>query len=126
MSIKSAIALAGIGIVGLGALLSVLPGSPVSRLFNPPVTVGLPGDAGPDAVRQLAIVTLLPRDAIPAIKEQDLLFLSGAEADAQMDPANVVIGLSIDGDHRAYSTAHLSSHEIVNDTVGGEPVAMTW
>ena len=37
-----------------------------------------------------------------------------------------VIGVSINGDHRAYSTAQLSSHEVVNDTVGGLPIVVTW
>ena len=37
-----------------------------------------------------------------------------------------VIGLSIDGDSRAYPLNMLSRHEIVNDTVGGVPVAVTW
>ncbi len=43
-----------------------------------------------------------------------------------MRPEELVLGLSINGDHRAYSLPFLSSHEIVNDTVGGVPVAVTW
>ncbi len=43
-----------------------------------------------------------------------------------MTPTELVLGLSIDGDHRAYPLNLLSRHEIVNDTVGGEPVAVTW
>jgi len=37
-----------------------------------------------------------------------------------------VIGLSINGDHRAYPINILSTHEIVNDVVGGQLVAVTW
>ena len=37
-----------------------------------------------------------------------------------------VLGVSINGDHRAYPLNLLSRHEIVNDTVGGVPVAVTW
>ena len=43
-----------------------------------------------------------------------------------MDDEDLVIGVSIEGEHKAYSTAFLSSHEIVNDVVGGTPVAVTW
>jgi len=37
-----------------------------------------------------------------------------------------VIGVSIDGDVRAYSTWKLSLHEVVNDIVGGRHVAVTY
>ena len=80
--------------------------------------------AAGDDERDLKIVTLLPFDAIPAILEPE--FVSAEEADAELDPQSLVMGLSIDGDHRAYSIPTLSSHEIVNDTVGGKPVAVTW
>ena len=33
---------------------------------------------------------------------------------------------SIEGDARAYSVPLLSRHEIVNDVVGGKPIAVTW
>jgi hypothetical protein len=39
---------------------------------------------------------------------------------------DLMIGLAIDGDARAYSVAHLSDYEIVNDVVGGKSVAVTW
>ena len=78
----------------------------------------------PTPARSLDIRTVLPKDAIPAILNP--IFVSGAEADAQMVPQDLVIGVSIDGDHRAYSTSQLSSHEVVNDTVGGRPIVVTW
>ena len=37
-----------------------------------------------------------------------------------------VLGVSIDGDHRAYAIHFIEAHEIVNDTVGGVPVAVTY
>ena len=43
-----------------------------------------------------------------------------------MRPEELVIGLSINGDSRAYPINILSRHEIVNDVVGGKPVAVTW
>jgi hypothetical protein len=43
-----------------------------------------------------------------------------------MTPGERVIALEINGDARAYPINILSSHEIVNDVVGGQPVAITW
>lgn len=70
------------------------------------------------------IVTLLPPDAIPAI--YDPTFLSPAEAAQSYAPDELVLGVEINGDARAYSLPFLSGHEIVNDTVGGRPIAVTW
>ena len=72
----------------------------------------------------LTIRTLLGYDAIPAILEPK--FVDVVQADEWLDPDGLVLGLSINGDNRAYSIPMLSSHEIVNDTVGGKPVAVTW
>ena len=90
-----------------------------------------PGSSGaqstripPDKYADLEIVTLLPRDAIPAIDNPQ--FLSSAEADQFYDPNELILGVTFDGDARAYSVPFLSGHEIVNDTVGGEKIAVTW
>ena len=70
------------------------------------------------------IRSVLPRDAIPSIDNPQ--FLDADAASEFMSDGHLVIGLSAGGEHRAYSTAFLSGHEIVNDTVGGAPVAVTW
>jgi hypothetical protein len=72
----------------------------------------------------LELITLLPPDAIPAI--DDPQFLSAAEADEFYDPDELVMGVTFNGDTRAYSIPLLSNHEIVNDTVGGVKIAVTW
>ena len=72
----------------------------------------------------LDLVTLLGFDAIPAILEPE--FVTAAEADEQMNPDEQVLGVSINGESRAYSIPMLSRHEIVNDVVGGVPIAVTW
>ncbi len=74
--------------------------------------------------RKVKIVTLLPKDAIRSIDQPR--FLSADEAAAQLRPDEPIIGLDINGDVRAYSTFMLSRHEIVNDVVGGVPLAVTW
>ncbi len=70
------------------------------------------------------IRTLLPKDGIPSI--DDPKFATAKEADKFMKPDEMVIGVNIGGDRRAYSVPLLSSHEIVNDVVGGRKVAVTW
>lgn len=72
----------------------------------------------------LDLVTLLGFDAIPAILAPE--FVTAAEADEQMNPDEQVLGVSINGESRAYSIPMLSRHEIVNDIVGGVPIAVTW
>ena len=72
----------------------------------------------------LEIITLLPPDAIPSIDNPQ--FLTAEEADDFYDPQELVMGVSFNGDSRAYSAPFLSNHEIVNDTVGGEKIAVTW
>ena len=78
----------------------------------------------PAANQDLDVVTVLEKDAIPAIRSSE--FVNVAAAESWMNPDEPIIGVEIDGDARAYPTAMLSRHEIVNDTVGGAPVAVTW
>lgn len=109
-------------ILAAGYLLLRRPTEKVVVPDSPPVAVGsaTPAAAG----RTLEIVTLLPRDAIPAIDNPR--FYSAAEADEEYSPDELVLGVSLGGESRAYSTALLNSHEIVNDTVGGRKIAVTW
>ena len=64
------------------------------------------------------------RDGIPAIDEPK--FIAPAEAAAWLAPDEPVIALEIDGDARAYPLQILMLHEIVNDTLGGVPVIVTF
>jgi hypothetical protein len=80
--------------------------------------------AGNRDVDSLRIISVVPKDAIVAILDPGLV--SGKEADGQMRDTEMVIGVSLNGDSRAYSIAQLGVHEIVNDVVGGVPVAVTW
>jgi hypothetical protein len=63
-----------------------------------------------------------PKDGIPSI--DDPAFVPVAEAD--LPASEPVIGLAIEGDARAYPLRILIWHEIVNDVVGGVPVAVTY
>ena len=70
------------------------------------------------------IHSVIPRDAIPAILDPE--FLDVGLAMEAYDEHEQVLGLSINGDHRAYPLPYLSQHEIVNDVVGGKHVAVPW
>ncbi len=65
-----------------------------------------------------------PPDGIPPIDDPE--FTSVAEADEWLDDAEAVVSIAIDGDARAYPAQILIWHEIVNDTVAGIPVAVTY
>lgn len=70
------------------------------------------------------IITVLPKDAIPAI--DDPTFVSAEEADRVMTPDEPVLGMTDRNVTKAYSLWQLNHHEIVNDRIGTLPVAVTW
>ena len=74
-------------------------------------------------LRPEAIVTVLPKDAIPAILSPT--FEEGQKV-SWIGPRDRVVGVEIGGDSRAYPVAILSRHEIVNDKIGVLPFAVTW
>ena len=64
-----------------------------------------------------------PKDGIPSIDDPKFAEISGSSFVSDSD---VVIGLEIDGEARAYPLFILVWHEIVNDKVGGVPVSVTY
>jgi len=69
------------------------------------------------------ISALLPPDGIPAV--DDPLFLSPAEVDFLGDQ-EPVLAIEVDGDARAYPIQIMTWHEIVNDTIGGRPITVSF
>ncbi len=65
-----------------------------------------------------------PPDGIPPIDEPR--FVSVTEADEYLEGQEPVVILDIGGETRAYPVQVLMWHEIVNDTLGGVPVAITY
>ncbi len=63
------------------------------------------------------------RDCIPSIDAPKYVAASAADFLADDD---VVIALSWKGEHRAYPARILDHHEIVNDTIAGTALAVTW
>ena len=65
-----------------------------------------------------------PPDGIPSI--DDPKFISVQEANSRLEDSELILGLNINGDIRAYPLQILVWHEIVNDKIGGVPVAVTY
>lgn len=66
------------------------------------------------------------KDGIPAIDHPRFLSVEKSIADKYYGATEPVIGVVINGDARAYPLQILMWHEIVNDTVGGVPVTVTY
>jgi len=118
------ILVAVLGCLVLGVVLSrrLLPRLLITKVTIPNSTMS--GDPDAAGVRTFNMNTMLPRDAIPAL--DDPQFLSVEEANSQYEDDEMVIGVVFNGEARAYSIPELSRHEVLNDTVGGVKIVVTW
>ena len=69
------------------------------------------------------LTSLLSYDEIRPVYDPE--FVEGDRAFA-LNAGDLVIGLSLNGDSRAYPVRTLRNREMVNDEVGGIPVLVTW
>jgi hypothetical protein len=65
----------------------------------------------------------VPKDGIPAILEPT--FLDPRAADFLV-PDDQVIGVNLKGEARAYPIKILNWHEVVNDSIKGTPIMVTF
>ncbi len=65
----------------------------------------------------------VPVDGIPAL---DNPFMIPAEDASYLNPDDLVFGVEIDGDERAYPLRIMNWHEMANDVVGGVPVSLAY
>jgi hypothetical protein len=94
------------------------------------------GQGSPPAEEQAQNPTTTPRitsaDLVQVIERDGIAALLAPEtvgidtADNQMQDDEPVLGVSLNGEHRAYSLPFLTQHEIANDVLGGQPIAVTW
>ena len=63
------------------------------------------------------------RDGIPDLTDAPVIPASQA---TYLNPDDRVFGVSINGEHRAYPLRILNAHEMANDVVGGEPIALAY
>lgn len=68
--------------------------------------------------------TLMPPGGIPAIF--DPVYISVEEAEASYYPNEPLMVVTHNGETKGWSTWHLDQHEVVNDVIGGTPIAATW
>ncbi len=104
------------GEVGERSALELFAGANVGKEY--------PDDLPPPTIDTSELLRGQIPDGIPAIDEPG--FVSIAEADAYLSDEEGVIVLDIEGDARAYPVQILIWHEIVNDSVGGVPVSITY
>jgi hypothetical protein len=71
------------------------------------------------------IRSVIPRDRIPSI-DAPVFVGAGEIVRHGVDDLEPVIGLVVGGEARAYPLRVMTWHEIVNDVVGGVPVAVTY
>ena len=64
-----------------------------------------------------------PRDGIPALSSPRML--SAAET-KYLRPADRILGVTVNGESRAYPIRLLNWHEMVNDTVDGKAIVITY
>ena len=62
-------------------------------------------------------------DGIPDL--QNAPVVSAGEQD-YLQPSDRVFGVSINGEHRAYPLRIVNAHEMANDMLGGEPIALAY
>ena len=65
-----------------------------------------------------------PKDGIPSIDKPK--FVSVNEANKYINDKELILGININGDKRAYPFQILVWHEIVNDVIGNKPVVITY
>ena len=85
----------------------------MSDAYNPV----LAGERLPDGFRQL-----LPRDAIRPIYDPRF----APASDIGWRPGTHVIGVSLDGEAKAYPVDHLQGRELVVDELAGIPILVSW
>jgi len=114
--LRSGIALAVLGVVFWGASRF----SPFYRRNNPADYVVDPEDADVAA----RIVAWGPRDCFQVIDEPR--YLTAEEAGRSMSDREIVLGLKISDQIRAYPINYLNDHEMVEEEIGGVPLLVTW
>ena len=78
--------------------------------------------AAPDYVSEL--VFAVERGSTDALLDPRIV--AADEADGQFDRREPILVATVNGEERAYSLIQMGTHEVVNDVLGGVPIAVTW
>jgi hypothetical protein len=102
---------------------AIEPNAETAKAVPPPATLpNIPQPVNELADGEYYWSQLLARDAIAPIYEPQ--FAPAGQAPYEAD--ELVIGVEINGEAKAYAIGLLNSREMVNDIVGGVPVLVTW
>jgi hypothetical protein len=129
---KKAIAVVAVMLSIFGIILSIIIVIPIIINVNPTnasITTSNVNSADASEERHTVPLDQIvsggpPPDGIPSIDNPK--FISVQEASKFLEDSELVLGLNINGDIRSYPLQILVWHEIVNDEVGGVPVAVTY
>lgn len=109
-----------------GALLAAGPLSAADNRWGRDILredFGFTGETPSDVAWSEVAQGCPKRDCIPSIDQP--IFVPASQASFLVDD-DLVLGIVRGGVAHAYPTYILDRHEIVNDVVGGDPVAVTW
>lgn len=66
----------------------------------------------------------VPRDAFPVLLNPAMGTV--ADGDKLFQPSEWVIGVANNGEAKAYPVTVMGIHELINDSVGGQPITVCW
>ena len=119
----------------LGAFACGAPSEDASRptLTPPPETLAPTAPPETPAPTAAATATGASYGDISATYQGESLFVPldnpvfiAADEAGFLDAGDLVLGLTIGGESRAYPTSMMTYHHIVNDTFGGRPILVTF
>ena len=105
--------------IGITSLLLIACGSSDGSTGAIP-TIGLSPSSDPDAADSRG---RLPRSRFVPLDNPDVV---AAEAVTFLQPEDRVLGLTVNGESRAYPINMMTFHHVANDIVGGAPVLVTF
>ena len=95
----------------------------VHDLIDPNFQVFLSGDPKHEIRIEEIVWGGVVKDGIPALTNPSL---TAASAATYLKPTDLVFGVAINGDARAYPLRILDWHEMFNDVIGGVPVSLAY
>ena len=125
-----------LALIAVGLLAACVPAAtqsievpnqlPTETVENP-ISDSATTSASPTATEDLRLgdipfLPLLPRDAIRPVYEPD--FVEASDSPLQED--ELVMGVAIQGEAKAYPVTVLRFREMVDDELGGLPILVTW
>ena len=97
--------------------------SRVYQLIDPNFKVFLDPDAKNEIRREEIVWGGVVKDGIPALTNPKLIAAGDA---SYMNDSDLVFGIAINGDVRAYPLRIMDWHEMFNDVIGGVPVSLAY